>query len=515
MSGKESNAGNIDFDRFRLRSFLARLEEDGELERRSGVTPLAQVARILGESRKAVLFENAGGGGLPLVGNALAGRRRMARAFGVDVRGLAKEVLSRFAKKPQVVEVHGREAPVQEVVATGDEIDLTRLPIHLQHGLDGGPYISAGLDFTINPDTGLTNVGVRRLMLRGKTTTGVDMIAPSDLRNMYLACIARGERMPIAFVVGSHPIDYFAGALRIPGDELGLIASLRGGPLPVVKCVSNDIRVPADAEWVLEGYLGEAGYTEPEGPFGEYLGYYGAVKINPVFHCTAVTRRSDAVFQTITIGGAELSRTDTGNMGAVRTEVLLWRSLATAVPDVLDVHVTPSSSGSTNARICLRQRSAGDARNAIAAAFGSLANIKNVFVVDPDIDIFSDEQMDWALATRFQPHRDLVVAEGFRTFPLDPSLRGALIGSKAGYDLTMAFGSEAKVDSLVAQLPSYAGPRFPSVLAALEHGPKSFEDLMAAMASDDGREIVRSIEALRAKPGLTRSLTDGKYRLVD
>ena len=102
--------------------------------------------------------------------------------------------------------------------------------------------------------------------------------------------------------------------MRLPVDELGLLASLRGAPMPVVKSITNDIRIPADAEWVLEGYLGEEGYQEAEGPYGEFLGYYGGVKTNPVFHVTAITRRRDALFQTLTIGGATMSRTDTAQL---------------------------------------------------------------------------------------------------------------------------------------------------------------------------------------------------------
>ncbi|MFL5083491.1 MAG: UbiD family decarboxylase, partial [Xanthobacteraceae bacterium] len=109
----------------------------------------------------------------------------------------------------------------------------------------------------------------------------------------------------------------------------------------------------------------------------------------------------------------------------------------------------------------------GEARNAISAVFGSAANVKNVFVVDPDIDIFSDEQMDWALGTRFQPAPDLVVQEGFRTLPLDPSLRGARVGSKAGFDLTLPFGGTETLETTVPEPPRYRGARYPSILAAL------------------------------------------------
>jgi UbiD family decarboxylase len=316
----------------------------------------------------------------------------------------------------------------------------------------------------------------------------------------------------VAFVVGSHPVDYVAAVMRLPVDELGLVASLRDAPLPVVKCVSCDIRVPADAEWVLEGYLDERGHVEAEGPYGEFLGYYGAVKQNPVFHLTAVTRRRDALFQTATIGGKSLGRTDTAQLNALRTEVMVWRALETAVREVKAVFVTPSSGGMYTLRIAMRQRVPGEARNAIAASFGCLANVKHVFVVDPDIDIFSDEQMDWALATRFQADRDLVVQSGFRTLPLDPSLRGARTGSKAGFDLTLPFGVAGGIESTIPEPPRFEGTRFASVEAALKDGPKTFEALMAAVASRDGREVVLALEKLRAAERLSRE-KDGRYAL--
>ena len=134
-----------------------------------------------------------------------------------------------------------------------------------------------------------------------------------------------------------------------------------------------------------------------------------------------------------------------------------------------------------NVRISLRQRVPGEARNAIAAAFGSLANVKNVFVVDPDIDIFSDEQMEWALATRFQPDRDLVVAGGLRTLPLDPSLRRARAPAPRPASIcTWPFGTTSELEASVPEPPQYQGKRFASVEAALADGPKYFEELMTA-----------------------------------
>ena len=166
-------------------------------------------------------------------------------------------------------------------------------------------------------------------------------------------------------------------------------------------------------------------------------------------------------------------------------------------------------------RIAMRQRVPGEARNAIAAAFGSLANVKNVFVVDADIDVFSDEQMEWALATRFQPDRDLIVASAFRTIPLDPSLADHdSLGAKAGFDLTMPLSATQRLEAEIPEPPRYEGPRFPSVEHALAQGPKFFEELMAAVGSDDGREIVLALERLRRAGRLTRDPADGKYGLT-
>jgi 2,5-furandicarboxylate decarboxylase 1 len=514
VSGSTSAASPVDYDRYRLRRFVEALEA-AELERRAGMSKLSAVAGALEANPKAVLFEQAGREGHALVGNALASRTRFAQAFGVTPQTLLPEILRRLQTKPEFIEVGRGEAPVQEVVSTGNDIDLTKLPVHLQHGKDGGLYISAGMDFARDPATGFINVGLRRFMVRGRATTGIDLVAPSDLRNIYLATLARGERLPMSVVVGGHPVDYFGATMRMPGDEMALLASLRAAPMPLVKSITNDLRVPADAEWVLEGFLGEEGYKEPEGPYGEFLGYYGGVKTNPVFHVTAITRRRDALFQTLSIGGATMSRTDTAQLCTLRTEVLIWRALECAVREPVAIYAPPATGGVYNVRIAIRQRVPGEARNAIAAAFGSLANVKNVFVVDPDIDIFSDEQMEWALATRFQPDRDFVVASAFRTIPLDPSLAShGSLGAKAGYDCTMPIGTARRLEAEIPEPPHYQGGRFASVEDALREGPKFFEQLMTAVGSEDGREIVLELEDLHLKGRLKRDPAEGRYSLA-
>ena len=509
-AGAKPRPNTVDFERFRLRRFIESLGTE-ELDTHNAVTDLAGLASVMEGNPKAVLFRSAGPEHAELIGNVMGSRARIAAAFGVKPHELIKEVMRRLRNKPEIFEVPRAEAPCQAVVLTGADADVTKLPVHLQHGADGGPYISASIDYVIDPRTGFTNVGLRRLMLRSEHETGIDLVAPSDLKAIYEANAAAGKPTPVSFVVGAHPADHVAGVMRLPVDELGIVASLRDAPLPVVKSITNDIRVPADAEYVIEGYLDARGHVEPEGPYGEFLGYYGAVKRNPVFHVTAITRRDDALFQTSTIGGKTLGRTDTAQLSALRTEISIWRALEAAVREPVAVFATTSSGGAFNIRVALRQRVPGEARNAISACMGALANCKNVYVVDPDVDIFSDEQMDWAMATRFQPDRDLIVMSGMRTLPLDPSLPPETrVGAKAGYDLTWPFGQGDRLEVKVPGPPTFVGERFASVEAALADGPKFFEELMAAVGSRDGREVVRALGSLRSKVVLDRD-REGRY----
>ncbi len=206
-----------DMQRFSLRRFLVSLGPD-QLEHREGVTELGAIAEALEGNPKAVLFDRPSGGDIPLCGNVAASRQRLADAFGTRPEQLLQVVLARLRQQGRLVEVSRDAAPVQQVVLTGEECDLTALPVHLQHGKDGAPYISASIDFARNPDNGGTNVGIRRLMLRGRRTAGIDLMAASDLRAIYLAHVKRGEPMPIAFAVGSHTIDHLAAAMRVPTD---------------------------------------------------------------------------------------------------------------------------------------------------------------------------------------------------------------------------------------------------------------------------------------------------------
>jgi UbiD family decarboxylase len=402
---------------------------------------------------------------------------------------------------------------VHEVVLTGDDADLTKLPVHLQHGRDGGPYISASMDFAKDPATGWTNIGCRRIMLRGPRTAGIDLIAPSDLKAIYLKGVAKGDKLPVAYVIGGHPTTFLAAvAPARPMDELAVMGAMRGEPVPVVKCKTIDAYVPADAEYVLEGYLDARGHAEPEGPYGEYCGYYGVVKRNPLFHLTAITRRKDALFQTVTISGNGLARTDTSLLNAARAEVAIWNILEQAIREPVAVYLPGAAAGMTNVRVAMRVRNPGEAHNAISAVLASLADVKHVHVFDEDIDIFSDEQVEWAIATRFQADRDLIVGTGYRVVPIDPSLQGARIGAKLGFDCTKPFGKGDAFEFTVAAPPVMPQRARGGVEETLAQGPASYLELMAAAGTRDGREILLTLDKLYGEGRLGRS-EDGRYVL--
>lgn len=506
-----------------LRGFLDELDEAGELARVTEPVSLREVGGLIDECPQAVLFAEVAGCELPLVANVMASRRRMAVALGVSPTEIRAEIGRRLESPRAPRTVAG--GPVKDVRLIGDKANLTLLPIHLQHALDGAPFLSAPMDVTRHPDSGSYNVGVRRLMVRGPRQTGVDVVSPSDLRGAYRRARELGQRLEVAFVVGAHPLDYLATQLRVPcEDEFHLMGALRGEPVPLVACETVDLRVPSDAELVVEGYL-EGDWTNLEGPYGEYTGYYGAAHRNPLFEVTAITHRADAIFQTATIGGRNLGHTDTASLISVSTEITAWESVRRAVSQPHQIHCPPCATGMSHVRIALSVRDPGDARNAALAALASAAEIKHAIVVDEDIDVFSSEMVEWALATRFQADRDLTVLPGMRTLPLDPSLPPhdgpEVTTTKLALDATRR--RDVPVDAFQVPAPFQGtrpesdGIRLKDVdglaeqVMALLAEPKKFAELLEALPRVHTGDLVRALDRLRARSAVTMDPA-GRYQ---
>ena len=515
MSGTGMQGREFDFEKWRLRRFVDKLISLDECEVREEPTPLTAISSIIENSPKAVLFKQAGPERVELAGKVAGGRSRVIAALDSTPEKVYDDFLSRFANPKQIVEVPSDEAPVHAVKITGKDVDLTRLPFHPQHEFDGSCYISSGIDYVIDPATGRSNVGSRRLSLRNRYQTGTNITAPSDLKRIYEACVKRGEKLPVTFTIGSHPLDFFGATTRAQGDEHHMIATMRGEPAPFVKSLTNNILVPADAEIILEGYFDERGYCEPEGPFGEYMGYYGAIHMDPIFHCTAITMRRDAIHHTLQHGVAfNLDQTDSANITAMRTEAEAIRLLKAAGRQPVDACMRMVGGGSNTLRISLKQRTAGEAKQAIHSLFGAIMRLKHIYVFDEDIDIRDERHVEWAMGTRFQADEDLIVLKGISGMPMDPSLNGRRIGAKAGFDCTRPIGRADEIPLTRSAAKVFKGPaRFQTVEQALTASPMFYADVVESVGSDDGREVAAALDALRAAGKLGRD-KNGKYYLA-
>lgn len=507
-----------------LREFVRLLEEAGELERWSLPLSFRDIARVIEASDKALLIEHPVGYSMPILANAMASRRIWEIALGVDAGDLLSEVRRRLSQR--IAPVRVSTGPVKEIIELGERADLTSLPVYLQHELDGAPYISASMDVTRHPGRNGYNVGTRRLMLRGPRETGIDLVAPSDLRDNYRRIRESGAtRFPIAMVIGSHPLDYMGTQWHAPADdEYEILGGLRAEPVKLVRCETVDLEVPADAEIVVEGYL-EGEWSEIEGPFGEYHGSYGASHSNPVFKVTAITRRHDALFQTATIGGRKLYHTDTQGLMILTSELDIWQAVAGASGAPTQVYCPPSGA-SHNARVSIRVKHPGDGRNALVAALSS-SWVKMVMVFDDDIDVFDDKMVEWALATRYQADRDTIILTGMRCAPIEPSLpphEGSLVTTaKLGIDATRRYDKPANIFD-IPRTPFAAEPlKDPEqersgmnreelaiqMVATLAEGPR-FVDLLERFPKARSADLVSVIGWLRERKTL-RLDRDGRY----
>ena len=511
MAQKVSVQGReIDLDKFRLRNFVNRLGEIGELEIHDEPVALADLSHVIEASPKAKLFKNAGPERYEIAAATAGSRKRLAAAFGVELPQVIGEFARRLETPQPVVEIPSSEAPVHQVVKTGDQIDLTKLPFHPQHEYDGGTYISSAIDYCVDPATGRSNIGCRRLMLRSKTTMRSNLTANSDLKKIYKACVERKEKLPLSFVIGSHPLDFIAATQRRPGEENNLLATLRGEPVPMVRGVTNNILVPADAELVLEGYFDELGYREMEGPYGEMWGFYGPMHIDPVFTVTAITHRRDVLYQTVLHSGHILKNGDSPNMASLSTELSVWRNLRKVGIEPQAVSVAPGLR--LHGRIALKRGKPGEARKAIETLHKETP-LKMVTIVDDDVDVTDAYQVEWAMSTRFRADKDLIVGGGFEGAYMDPTMFGEQKSTKIGFDATAPYGHEDQVDYWRPKAPHLTGtPRYQTVRQALEAQPLFFTQLMEAVGSRDGREVAMELYRLREEGVLDRN-ANGEWKL--
>jgi 2,5-furandicarboxylate decarboxylase 1 len=415
-----------------MRAWLAHLAATDRLAViRDGVSlefELAAIAKRL-DGTKATFFPHPGGHAIPVVSGFMAKRGWIAEALGVSERELLAHVRNAVDHPIAWREVPAEQAPVQQVVH--DVVDIRALlpiPRHNEH--DSGPYICAGLVVARNPKTGVQNVSINRIQVNAPDRMGV-LILPRHLHAFQRAAEAAGEALPVAVVIGASPGALLASqaVLPIDHDELEVAGALEGRPLPVVRCQTSEVRVPARAEIVIEGRV-LPGVRELEGPFGEFPKYYSPQEKREVIAIDRVTHRRDPIYHTIVPAAMEHLL-----LGGITREATLLAHLKRSFPNVLDVHLAPGGVCRYHLYVQMKKAREGEPKNVIMGAFGGHYDLKQVIVVDEDVDVHDPEQVEWAVATRFQPDRDLVVVSGAQGSILDPSTdRG--IGAKWGLDAT-------------------------------------------------------------------------------
>ena len=390
------------------------------------ITALVAKLEKEGRRRPMLLFENVKGTGFPVLTNLHASRSRLAAAINAAPDQMLPTYLRAMERPvaPRVVAT----GPVKEVVRRGGDVDLGALPQIVHHERDAGPYVTAAISFAQDPASGTWNCAYNRLMIQGRDRSSIHLTLGKHLWEFYKIAEARGEPLPVAFAIGVHPA-IALGALAIGSideDERAIMGALLGEPLELVKCETSDVLVPAHAELVLEGeILPEARVAE--GPFGEFTGYSLGERQREIVRYTAITHRRDAMFQDITV-----AHLDHMLLSTIPMEANLFRAVRAMVPSVKAVRVP----GPFTCYVSIEQRLIGQAKNAIMAVLGADLYMKRVVVVDHDVDVFDDRQVNWALATRCQPDRDITIITNARGSDLDPSTREDGYTAKWGVDAT-------------------------------------------------------------------------------
>jgi UbiD family decarboxylase len=382
-----------------------------------------------------ILLEKVRGSDIPIVMNVVASRRALAFALGVPEPDLAREYARRLKEpvKPVVVP----DPPFRHRVVRGAEMDLSRLPIPTYFPGDAGRYLTAGLLVARDPDTGVETEGYHRFQLKGPNRMGVSLHSRRRMFDYQRRAEAKGHALPCAVVLGVHPL-VSMGSLAYPPPDVGkfeVVGGLLREPLEIAPCATLDLHAPAHAEIVIEGEI-LPGVREPEGPFGEFTGYFSRRSTEHVFVAKALGMRERPWFQSIGSGRAGDHIT---TLGLVR-EAEIWNALARAIPGVMGVHVPLSGTSSFTAYVSIRQSRPGEAKHAIPIVLGVDHYLKLVVVVDDDIDVFDESDVLWAVATRMQADRDLVVIGGSLGALLDPSADERGVTAKLGIDATRPFG---------------------------------------------------------------------------
>ena len=298
-------------------------------------------------------------------------------------------------------------SPTREVMVAGDDVDLFKLPIPMSSIYDGGPMITAGVVIARDPELGW-NSGIYRFIVKEKALTGIDIVTPNNMRLFATRALAAGRPLPISISIGTHPLEIMASGYRAPlgVDEMAIAGGLRGEAIALAPCKTIDVPYIADAEIVLEAEILPTGWTWPEGRFGEFTRLMGGLHWNPLVKIKAISHRKDAIYYSLHMPWENTWLAAPTRYAAIR------QALKTAGVTVKDINVTLGGCAFWHAVISIWKQP-GEAKNAILAAL-SVMDLKHVVIVDDDIDVFNPMDVEWAIATRVQGDKDVLIVTNAR-----------------------------------------------------------------------------------------------------
>ncbi len=421
-----------------LRSFIQQLELQGPqdwIRIKKTVSPKYEGTAILFKLESqgrfpAVYFENIDGFSIPVVTNVHASRKRLALALDVAESELVDEYKKR--ENTAIPAVTVRQGPVKEVVHLGDDVDLNRLPLFSHFDINTAPYITAGIVATKDPLSGIRNLSFNRGMLVKRNRLHMHLAPGMHLARCQRNAEDANKALEVAIILGVHPA-FAMGALSLSPfetDEYDVIGGMLREPVPLVKCETVDIEVPANAEIVLEGKI-LPHVREDEGPFGEYSGHSVGIAKHHVVDITAITQRQNPIYQDIFTG-----HTEHRLMGAIPRESAIFKAVRAVVPGARAVHMPPSGCCRFHCYISIDKRSEGEVKSGVFAALAADLYLKLIVVVDADVDVYNECEVLWAIANRFQADRDLLVIPNCQGSEIDPSARKGGITTKMAIDAT-------------------------------------------------------------------------------
>lgn len=437
-----------------LREYLVKLEKKNLLKRVKVEVDkdweLSCVSRMMylhlpEKKRYAIMFDNVKGYDIPVVNGALGASRDVyATALETTVNKIHEKWLYALLNpiEPKMVS----DAPCKENILMGEDVDLTKFPIPIwTPGKDAAPYITSPYVFTKDLETGVQNIGTYRLMIKAKNKTGISLNPPQDIGIHYAKYEKNGKPMPTSIVVGADPTVGLVSVAKIPTgvDEITIAGGLRGEPINLVKCETNDIKVPATAEIVIEGEV-LPNVREPEGPFGEFAGYMGPKRSRCEVNVKCITYRNKPIYQ------AYISQKPPSESSVIKGtayEALISKHLVhdLQIPGILDVHIPDPAAAIGQIYIKIKKQYPSHAQDILLATASRRHETgKIIAVVDEDVDVRNLNDIFWALTFRMQPARDVVIIPNTTPLSGDPSTAP---GAPDFADPKLKIGSKMLIDA--------------------------------------------------------------------